>query len=119
MPPVLVVDDSPVVRRTIERRLQAEGLSVVSDGTAATARARDVSQVACIVVDIELPDGSGCDLAEELLARRPGVPVAFFTAGAAEDVLARARQLGPVFWKPDLDALVAWTKAAAQPPPTK
>jgi two-component system nitrogen regulation response regulator GlnG len=119
MPPVLVVDDSAVVRRTIERRLQAEGLTVVSDGTAAAARARDLTGISCIVVDIELPDGSGCDLAQELLARRPGVPVAFFTAGAAKDILARASQLGPVFWKPDLEGLVAWTKAAAQPPPTK
>ncbi|HEY8089685.1 MAG TPA: response regulator [Polyangiaceae bacterium] len=119
MPPVLVVDDSAVVRRTIERRLQGEGLTVVADGSAAAARARDLTDVACILVDIELPDGSGCDLAKDLLARKPGVPVAFFTAGAAEDVLARARLLGPVFWKPDVEALVAWTKAAVQPPPTK
>ena len=118
MPSVLLVDDSPVARLSIERRLTAEGVTVVSAGTAADARAADLSAVECIIVDIELPDGSGCELADDLLASKR-LPVAFFTSGAAEDVLERARARGPVFWKPGLEDLVAWVKVSLQPPPTK
>ncbi|MGH7295349.1 MAG: response regulator [Polyangiaceae bacterium] len=121
MATVLLVDDSPVVRRTLERRLTREGLTVVADDTAAGAGSRDLEDVACAVIDIELPDGSGCELAAALLRAQPSLRVAFFTAGAADDVLARAKAHGPVFWKPELEALVAWVKnaVAPQPPPTK
>jgi CheY-like chemotaxis protein len=121
MPTVLVVDDSPVVRRTLERRLAKEGLTVIADGTATGAQARPLEGVACAVIDIELPDGSGCDLAVSLRRARPGLPVAFFTAGASDEVLENARAHGLVFWKPELENLVAWVKSAVagQPPPTK
>ncbi len=117
MPTVLLVDDSPVARRVLARRLSDEGLQVVEEGTATTARAVDPAGLACAVIDIELPDGSGADLAADLLARRPGLPVAFFTASTSMPSVDRARAHGPVFVKPDVAALVAWVKS--QPPPTK
>ena len=119
MPTVLLVDDSPVVRRVLTRRLEEAGFDVHAEAAAAAAGALDPQPFACAVIDIELPDGSGCDLAATLLRRRPQLPVAFFTAGAAEDVLERARDRGAVFWKPDVDDVVAWVKTAVQPPPTK
>lgn len=119
MPTVLLVDDSPVVRRVLTRRLVAEGFQVLAEATATAARAVDVAGLACAIIDIELPDGSGSDLAGDLLQRRPGLPVAFYTAGASAAVMARAQAHGPVFDKPDVEALIAWTAGLAQPPPTK
>jgi CheY-like chemotaxis protein len=119
MPTVLLVDDSPVVRRVLAQRLVAEGFHVLAEPSAAGARAVDLTTLACAVIDIELPDGSGSDLAGELLQRRGALPIAFFTAGATPAVLAHARAHGPVFAKPDIEPLIAWIAAGAHPPPTK
>ena len=119
MPTVLLVDDSPVVRRVLTQRLVADGFDVVAKPSADAARAVDLSTLACAIIDIELPDGSGSHLAGELLQRRPSLPVAFFTSGASAAVMALARTHGPVFAKPEVEPLLAWVGTAAQPPPTK
>jgi DNA-binding response OmpR family regulator len=119
MPTVLLVDDSPVVRTAVARRLVAEGFDVRQESSAAGGRDADPGALACAVVDLELGDGDGSDVAAELVRKRAALPVAFFTAGASPSQLERARAQGAVFEKPDLEALVAWVKRAAQPPPTK
>jgi len=122
MPTVLLVDDSPLVRRVLARRLAEEGFDVLEESLASAARRADTASLACAIVDLELADGDGPDLARALVADRASLPIAFFTAGAPSTVLERARALGPVFTKPDLEAIVAWVKRAAaepQPPPTK
>jgi len=119
MPTVLLVDDSPLARHTVARRLRAEGFDVRAEDTVAAARTVDLSTIACAAIDVDLPDGSGLDLAAEIAARHPSLPVAFFTASTDDLDLAAAN--GPVFRKPDTDALVAWVRgtASGQPPPTK
>jgi len=117
MPTVLLVDDSPAARRAIARRLQAAGFEVREVGSATDARSIDLGPFACAVVDVELADGDGPSLAVELHAKRPELPVAFFTASSSPDVHERAKGQGPVFTKPNLDPLLAWAKG--QPPPTK
>jgi DNA-binding NarL/FixJ family response regulator len=121
MPIVLVVDDSPVVRHVLAQRLVAAGFDVRAEASAKGARAVDPATLAsltCAVIDIELPDGAGSDLAAELLRRRPGLSIAFFTAGASAEAIARAGAHGPVFPKPEVDAVLSWV-VAHQPPPTK
>lgn len=117
MPSLLLIDDSPAARRVIAKRLQAAGFDVTEVGSAAEARSLDLGPFACAVVDVELADGDGPSLAVELHAKRPELPVAFFTATPTPAVHERARGHGPVFTKPDLDPLLAW--ARSQPPPTK
>ena len=119
MPTVLLVDDSPVARRVLSQRLRAEGFDVREESTAAGARAVPTVSIGCAVVDLELPDGDGCDLADAMLRQRPTLPLAFYTAGASPALVERARAHGPVFKKPDLEALLTWVKRACQPPPTK
>jgi CheY-like chemotaxis protein len=119
MPTVLLVDDSPVVRRVLTQRLVAAGFDVLAESSAAGARAVDLATLACAIIDIELPDGSGSDLVDELLLRRASLRVAFFTAGASTAILEHARTHGPVFAKPDIEPLIAWALKAGQPPPTK
>ena len=119
MPTLLLVDDSAVVRRVLTRRLEAVGFEVKAAPTATAARAVDPETLTCAIIDIELPDGSGSDLAVDLLERRPSLPVAFFTAGASVAVMERARSQGLVFAKPEVEDLVAWAVAVGHPPPTK
>ena len=116
---VLVVDDSAVARRAVTRRLEGEGFRVQQESSLADARTADVSSLACAILDVELADGTGSELAAALLGKRGSLPIAFFTAGAPPALLERARFHGPVFRKPDLDGIVAWAKRADQPPPTK
>ncbi|HEY1695483.1 MAG TPA: response regulator [Polyangiaceae bacterium] len=118
MPTVLLVDDSPVVRHALSRRLADEGFDVRAESTAAGAAAADLAGIACAIVDVELPDGSGVDLAASLRARAPLLPIALYTATASSDLAAGPDAAWPVFRKPALDPVVAWAKArAAQAPP--
>jgi len=121
MPTVLLVDDSPAARHAIAKRLKAAGFDVLEAGSAADARTVDLAPFACAVVDVELGDGDGPTLAVELHAKRPDLPVAFFTATSTPDVHERAKGQGPVFTKPNMDPLLAWAKkeSRTQPPPTK
>ena len=115
-PVVLVADDSAVARFAVARRLRAEGFEVLEQATAAPPQPSALANVACALLDLDLGEGDGSDLARALLAVRAGLPIAFFSASASEEILARARALGPVFAKPaQLDAAVAWVHASARP----
>jgi two-component system OmpR family response regulator len=123
MPTVLLVDDSPVAQHVLAGRLRAAGFEVLLESSVEGARRAGTVPCCCAVVDLELPDGDGVALAEALQGTHAALPVAFFTAGAEPALLSRARARGPVFAKPNADAVVAWAKATrraeSQPPPTK
>ena len=103
---MLVADDSAVVRDVLTKRVLASGLEAVSCDSAAAARAVDATDIACALLDIDLGDGNGADVARQLRATRPELPIAFFSAGAPVD---DARSLGPVFVKPgQLDEAIQW-----------
>jgi DNA-binding response OmpR family regulator len=112
LPRVLLVDDSALVRHALARRLGPMGFDIVHAETDAEAAKVDASTVKFVVLDLELGPADGTRVAERLLAENPNVRIAFFTSGSSLEVLERARQLGPVFAKPDeLDQLIAWLKA--------
>jgi CheY-like chemotaxis protein len=119
---VLLVDDSAVARRVLARRLEGDGFQVSEASSMAAARKVDVASLGCAIIDLELPDGDGTDLARVLLEKRSALPVAFFTMGTAPSLIEGARARGPVFLKPDTSPVVAWVKRTtrpSQPPPTK
>src|SRR5580698_6518441 len=119
---VLLVDDSAVARRVLARRLEAEGFLVTEAASMAMARKVDFATLGCAIIDLELPDGDGTDLARLLLEKRPALSVAFFTMGTAPSLMEGARSRGPVFLKPDVNPVLAWVKRTtrpSQPPPTK
>jgi CheY-like chemotaxis protein len=67
---VLVVDDDADFRELAERLLTASGLTVVgAAGSVAAARAAALKlKPSAFLIDVELPDGDGLDLARELAA---------------------------------------------------
>jgi signal transduction histidine kinase/CHASE1-domain containing sensor protein len=75
---LLVVEDEPGVLRFLLRILGSAGYSVhgVETHAGAIATAADMgSRLDVLVSDVVLPDGTGLDLADQLLARVPGLHV--------------------------------------------
>jgi ActR/RegA family two-component response regulator len=95
---LLVVDDDVTLARALARASTRRGFSVVVAGSCTAARA--LSQTFDFaILDLDLPDGNGVDLARQLL-RAGSVPsVVFFTGSGDSALLARARRLGAVVLK--------------------
>jgi DNA-binding response OmpR family regulator len=106
--PVLVVDDSALARVTIASRLAEDGVASTTAGSFFEASRTDARGFAAALLDLELGDGSGRDLALLLRGQAPALPIAFFTASSHGRDLEAARALGPVFTKDDLDAAATW-----------
>lgn len=110
---VLIVDDSELVRMSLARRVRALGLEVVEEGSAeaATKRSAIATDLACALLDLDLGDGFGTDVAERLRAHVQALPIAFFTSTTTGEALARMAAFGPVFLKPEeLDRAIAWVE---------
>jgi DNA-binding NarL/FixJ family response regulator len=74
---VLVVDDHPSFRRCARALLQSEGFEVVgeaADGAAALAAVADLAPE-LVLLDIQLPDIDGFEVARRLLEGDPGLPI--------------------------------------------
>lgn len=91
---VLLVEDDPELARTVERILVRYGhvTHAVSTVGAADAVAESFD---CAILDLDLPDGSGVSIAEQLLDRGQVGAVVFFSACTEADIVARATALGP------------------------
>src|SRR5215467_6670629 len=80
---VLVVDDHPGFRRCARALLTSEGFEVVGeaeDGASALALAREL-----VLLDIQLPDIDGFEVAERLLERKPDLSIVLVSSrGRAE-----------------------------------
>jgi CheY-like chemotaxis protein len=103
---VLVVDDDPLVLRTVCATLERDGYAV--RGVSSAAEALDAF-AACpadpfrlVVSDVRMPRMSGVDLARQLLSRDHGVRVLFMSAFVPADTFAEklAGRSFPVLHKP-------------------
>lgn len=78
---VLIVDDHPTFRATARMLLEAEGFDVVGEAPDAAGALREAHALHpdLVLLDVNLPDGDGFDVARELTAsvpagdRRPAV----------------------------------------------
>ncbi len=80
---VLVVDDHDLNLKLLERLLELEGREVRAvDSLAAAERAVAEEQPAMIVLDMNLPDGSGLELTRKLKSepRTASIPIVACTA---------------------------------------
>ncbi|MGE3311469.1 MAG: sigma-54-dependent transcriptional regulator [Limisphaerales bacterium] len=95
LPPVLVVDDEPNMRTSLEGILRAEGHAVVSVGSAEEAlRVLGEREVLLMISDARLGGMSGYDLLREARRRWPAVPVMIITAFATPRLAVEAIQAG-------------------------
>lgn len=89
---VLLVDDSPDLLRLNERVLRPNGYTILRAGTLKEAGALlEREKPDAIVLDIDLPDGSGIDFCRKL---HGNIPVVFLTARSDEQSAKEGLQAG-------------------------
>lgn len=90
---ILVVDDEPMIRWTLNEALRGWGYETVEAGTVAAGLAAfEAEPLPVVLLDINLPDGSGLDLLGEIKRRQPQAVVIMITANVmVEDTIAALR----------------------------
>ena len=92
---VLVVDDDPQMLRSIGRLLKQRGYaSLLFPSAEAFANHDDFRKVLCVLLDINLGDGSGIELRLHLKAAGNSVPVIYMTGNDSPAVRTAAQQSG-------------------------
>ena len=95
---LLVVEDDVTVSRALSRTLARRGFSVAIARSCTAARAL-AQPFDFAILDLDLPDGNGVDLARELLGSGRVPSVLFFSGTSDAALLARARRIGSVVMK--------------------
>jgi DNA-binding response OmpR family regulator len=92
---VLVVEDEATLRKNIDRRLRQDGIEVLTAPDIASARqALEGSQIDILCLNVNLPDGNGLDLLEEVRATHPSIPAIVISGTATPEDGLRAKRLG-------------------------
>jgi FixJ family two-component response regulator len=77
---VLVVDDDPSMLKCVQRLLQHHAYEPILFSSAQAFKCHtDFDRAACVILDINLPDGSGIELRHRLNAEGVSVPVIYMT----------------------------------------
>ena len=80
---ILVIEDEPDIRTTLEYNLRKDNFDVISVGSLGEARtAMNSSSFSMILLDLMLPDGSGLDLCREIKGNKElsSTPIIILTA---------------------------------------
>lgn len=96
-PLIHVVDDDDAVRDSLCALLDISGYRVTAfaDATAFRNRTGD-EDVACVFLDVRLPDGNGLDINRELHAAQPTLPVIIMTGHGDVAMAVEAMREGAV-----------------------
>ena len=97
---VLVVDDSKLARMAVAKALNA----IHPDWTRIEAANADEALALAksgsfdmAILDFNMPGRDGLQLAAEMLALKPGMPLAVISANHQVEVVTRAREVGATF----------------------
>ncbi len=92
---VLVVDDQETLLKNVAQSLRTGGFEVITAPDCANARkALSHSHVDALCLDINLPDGNGLELLEEIRRTAPDLPTIVISGAASPENRCRAAQLG-------------------------
>lgn len=92
---ILVVDDYPPLAKVIAIGLRRAGHEVERAGS--VRRALEIEgRLDVAVIDVDLPDGSGIDVAQTLLSTGRARRVVFFSATRDPEARLEALRLGPL-----------------------
>jgi CheY-like chemotaxis protein len=115
---VLVVDDSKLARMVMAsalRRLRPEWTLVETANANEALAAVSAGKIDIALVDFNMPDTDGLELAARIHKSHPGMPVAVVSANIQDEIIGRARELNAGFIPKPLtdDALAAFLSGAA------
>ena len=80
---ILIIEDEPDIRKTLEYNLSREGYDVISTSSLAEGRnSLESNSFSLILLDLMLPDGSGLDLCREIKSDKifSSIPIIILTA---------------------------------------
>jgi FixJ family two-component response regulator len=96
-PRLLLVDDDPAVRASLQFSLELEGFAVAMfDSAEAVAAAGDLNDPACLVLDYRLPGIDGLSLLRLLRERGLSCPAVVMTTNPNRSVRTRVSDVGAV-----------------------
>ena len=82
-PTILVVDDHCAISKLVKLFLELEGYTVLTADNVESAISlyrEHQSAIALLLTDVEMPNGSGLDLADRVLQLDPGLRILFMSA---------------------------------------
>lgn len=92
---VLVVDDDPAVRKSIDRVLTGKGYAVITAENGEEAlRKLNEEKYDLVYTDIRMPGMSGLEVAEHVKAQQPWTPVVIITGYGTDAAESRAKAAG-------------------------
>lgn len=115
---ILLVEDQLRLRRTLVRSLEGRGYRVVEAATAKEAVASALTtDVAVMLLDVNLPDATGWDVLRHLRAAGCETPVVVLSAVPPNPTRVREFRPAGVLYKPfPIDALLRLIRAACSAP---
>jgi CheY-like chemotaxis protein len=116
---ILIVDDSKLARMAVNKALTAlqpdwkriEASSAAEAVKAVQDKAPDIA-----LLDFNMPERDGLDLAAELRKANPRMPIAVISANRQKEILDRAKAVGAFFLPKPIteEALEAFLKSAVK-----
>ncbi|MDB5309190.1 MAG: glnG 2 [Gemmataceae bacterium] len=101
MPKLLVVDDEPIICHSFRRVFATPEVGVLTAGTVAEGWRRvQQDRPDVIVLDLQLPDGSGLDLFDRVRQADPKRPVILITAHGTTETAIEAMKRGAFDYLP-------------------
>jgi CheY-like chemotaxis protein len=100
MTTLLIVDDSKLARIVVGKAvsgLQPDWTRVEAANADEALIRIEAGGVDVAILDYNMPGRNGLDLAEELRAAYPEMPIALATANVQDEIIARAREANVVF----------------------
>ena len=97
---VLIVDDSKLARIVISNKvaaLQPDWIKLEASDAAQALAMVSEQQIDLVLVDYNMPGKNGLELAADLRALRPAMPIALITANVQEEIIAHARAVNAAF----------------------
>ena len=94
---VYIVDDDPSVRKAITRMFKSLGMRVASFATAREFMDSEREDLpGCLILDVQMPDQTGIELQEELVAHDVDLPIVFLTGHGNIPMTVQAMRTGAV-----------------------
>jgi DNA-binding NtrC family response regulator len=92
---LLVIDDEPEIRESLETLLSMEGYAVEAAADARTGAERiERKAYDLVLLDVMLPDRSGLDLLQDIRSAHPSLPIVMITAYGSVETAVQAMRRG-------------------------